>query len=86
MRIAVIRMLHVKLGCGVREAVALAEVVLESRDGDVHLGPWLTLSIERAAVERELHGRLAEVLESAPRPRRGRPPGRRSVSPPDGRS
>lgn len=83
-RIAVIRALHVGLGCGVREAVALADVALESRDGEVSLGPWLTLAVDRAAIERELHRRLADALESAPRPRRGRPPGRRSVSPPDG--
>ena len=72
-RIWLIRELHVRLGCGVREAVALSELVLGSSTGQTPLGRWLSLSIDRVAVESALQRRLAEVRESAPRPRRGRP-------------
>ena len=78
-RIALIRTLHTGLGCGVREAVALSDALLGSPTGNAFVGSSLTLAIDRAALERDLQRRLAEVLESAPRPRRGRPPGRTSV-------
>ena len=79
-RIALIRELHQTLGCGVREAVALAAGIAGSPTSSVALGRWTTLSIDRAALERELQRRLVEVLESAPRPRRGRPPRRAAGS------
>jgi hypothetical protein len=34
------------------------------------------VSFDRPGLERSLDARLAEVLESAPSPRRGRPPGK----------
>jgi hypothetical protein len=40
------------------------------------VGEQLTLGFERNGFERALHARLADALESAPRPRRGRPPRR----------
>ena len=79
-RIAIIRELHQMLGCGVREAVALAARFLELPAGDpLRLGA-LSIALDRGALERQLHARLRDALESAPRPRRGRPPvrGRRS--------
>ena len=79
-RIAVIRMLHLELGCGVLEAVALADALLRDPNGRVVLGR-LTLAVDRVTVEREVQARLADVLESAPRPRRGRPARRLSGSP-----
>ena len=75
-RIALIRELHQSLGCGVREAVTLVADLVGSPTSSVAPGRWITLSVDRAALERELQRRLAEVLESAPRPRRGRPPRR----------
>ena len=75
-RIAVIRALHLELGCSVHEAVALSDALLQAPNGTVMLGGRLTLAVDRAALERELQARLADVLESAPRPRRGRPAGR----------
>lgn len=72
-RIALIRQLHLELGCGVREAVALADLLLREPTGTSSLGPWLSLRWERPAFEQELQRRLAEGLESAPHPRRGRP-------------
>lgn len=72
-RIALIRALHLHLGCGIREAVALSSDLLRSADGTITLGGRLALVVDRDALERELQRRLAETLESAPSPRRGRP-------------
>jgi hypothetical protein len=82
-RIALIRELHLVLGCGVREAVALADPLLRVPTGTASPGPWLTLTLEREAFEQELQRRLADVLESAPRPRRGRPARRSGAGAPD---
>jgi hypothetical protein len=70
---ALIRELHMALGCGVREAVALAERLLGAEGGVVMAGRWSTVGFDRRALEDDLQRRLAEALESAPRPRRGRP-------------
>ena len=75
-RIALIRELHLALGCGVREAVALSDLMLREPDGVLAPGRFLTLGFDRRALEENLHRRLADTLESAPRPRRGRPPRR----------
>ena len=82
-RIALIRELHLELGCGVREAVALADLLLRAPAGTTSAGRWLTVTLGRAAFEQELQRRLGDVLESAPRPRRGRPVRRASVNAPD---
>jgi hypothetical protein len=47
--------------------------LLRSSDGIVTLGERLTLTVDRAALERDVQQRLADALESAPNPRRGRP-------------
>lgn len=75
-QIALIRELHIRLGCGVREAVALSGDLLQAPEGRTVVGDRLTLGFERDGFERALHARLADALESAPRPRRGRPPRR----------
>lgn len=72
-RIALVRELHLGLGCGVREAVSLADLLLRAPMGTTSAGRWLTVTFARAAFEQELQRRLADALESAPRPRRGRP-------------
>ena len=72
-RIALIRELHLALGCGVREAVALSDRLLRASTGQVTVGHWSMLGFERRGLEEDLPRRLAEALESAPRPRRGRP-------------
>jgi hypothetical protein len=79
-RIALIRELHLRVGCGVRDAVELSAQLLGSPHAAVFPGRWLTLAIDRGAFERDLQQRLAEVLESAPRPRRGRPRRRTAVA------
>jgi hypothetical protein len=75
-QIALIRELHTRLGCGIREAVALAAHLLEAPGGKVAVSDPLSVQFERGSFERALHARLADALESAPRPRRGRPPHR----------
>jgi hypothetical protein len=73
-RIAAIWELHERLGCGVREAVALAEPLLSSQSGRPLSVGALSILLDRESLERDLHARLKDALESAPRPRRGRPP------------
>jgi hypothetical protein len=75
-QIALVRELHIRLGCGVREAVTLAADLLAAPEGTFAVGDRLTIGFERDGFERRLHARLADALESAPRPRRGRPPRR----------
>ena len=72
-RIALIRAIHLELGSGVREAVALSDALLLSESGVVTRGRWLMVGFDRPALERDIRQRLAEALESAPTPRRGRP-------------
>jgi len=72
-RIALIRVLHLQMGCGLREAVALSASLLRDSERAVTLNDWLTLAVDRDVLERDVQRRLAEALESAPRPRRGRP-------------
>ena len=74
-RIGLIRVLSEDLGCGVRESVALAAGLLEGT-GSVEVVAFLGIHFNRSALEAMLRARLADVLEPAPRPRRGRPPKR----------
>ena len=71
--IALVRELHIGMGCSVRDAVAFAAALLGSPADLIEPGPHLSLGFYRADFERDLHRRLADALESAPRPRRGRP-------------
>lgn len=74
--LAITRELHRALGLGVRDALALAGELLDREgDGVVRRGT-LSLSCDRAALERAMDARLRDALESAPTPRRGRPPRR----------
>lgn len=76
--LAVARELHVRLRLGVRDAVEMAAALLSNDEGVVHPGGHLRVSLDRSGLERELDVRLRDALESAPAPRRGRPPIRRS--------
>ena len=77
-RLALARELHVGVGLSVRDALELAEQLLggdgtgsaEVRRASVRI------SCDRVALERSLERRLRDALESAPSPRRGRPPTR----------
>jgi hypothetical protein len=68
--------LHVQLGCAVHRAVAIADELLTAPTREISLDDAITLRFDRQAFERMLQSRLAEALEMAPRPRRGRPPAR----------
>jgi hypothetical protein len=71
-RIALVRELHVQLGMGVREALALATQLLEPGSGPVHSRGHVRVTLDRAALERQVGERLRESLESAPAPARRR--------------
>jgi hypothetical protein len=75
-RIALVRELHVRLGCAIHQAVSLATELLTSSDGSTSPDGYITLGFDRPAFEQALQLRLVEALEMAPRPRRGRPPSR----------
>jgi hypothetical protein len=77
LQLALTRELHVALGMSVRDALELAHELLAVPGGvaEVRRG-HLHVACDRSALERTLHQRLREVLESAPAPRRGRPPQR----------
>jgi hypothetical protein len=76
-RLGIVRELHVSLGIGVREALAMASELLAGEGSAVLQRGHLTVSVDRAALARSLDLRLRDALESAPTPRRGRPPMRR---------
>ena len=78
-RMALIRQLHIRLGMGVADGVRIAADLLDSASAGVYQSGQLTLTIDVKELERSVDQRLIEVLESAPSPRRGRPP-RRSTS------
>jgi hypothetical protein len=71
--IALARETHVQIGCSVRDAIALAAALLAAPANLIAAGPHLTLTFDRERFEHDLHRHLADALESAPRPRRGRP-------------
>ncbi len=64
---------HVELGMGVRDALALADELLAAGDASVSRGGHLRVTLNPATLERRLSARLLDALESAPAPRRGRP-------------
>jgi hypothetical protein len=76
LRIALIRQLHVSLGVSVAGGVRIAAHLLESGSPQVYTSGQLTLIVDLTKLQLELDEKLAAVLESAPTPRRGRPPGK----------
>lgn len=74
--LALTRELHVSLALGVRDALGLATALLDDHAG----GEWregaIRLVLDRTALEHVVDERLRVALESAPSPRRGRPPAR----------
>ncbi len=61
-------------------AIQLAAVLLEgqgSSSAETRISPAITLRLDRAALRRELEGRLLDAVELAPTRRRGRPPRQR---------
>lgn len=77
-RLAIIRELHVTLGMSVRDAISLAGALLDDPASTVLPGGHVRVILDRQALEHSVDARLREALESAPSPRRGRPPTRKS--------
>lgn len=73
-RLALIRDLHVRLGIGVGDAVQITKRLLDSGGPPVLIVGQLTLTVDLAALHRRIDIQLGAALESAPSPRRGRPP------------
>ena len=70
--LALARELHVELGLGVADALAKAASLLEARESTLQFG-HLSISFDIEALQRDVSRRVADALESAPVPRRGRP-------------
>ena len=73
-RLALIRQIHIGLGVGVGDAVRVAARLLDPDGTGAYSSGPLHLTFDRPSLEGTLQARLADVLESAPTPRRGRPP------------
>lgn len=80
LHLALVRELHAQLRLGVRDALALATELLARHDDVVHRGGHLRVTYDPVSLERAVSARLREALESAPIPRRGRPPRRATAS------
>lgn len=74
--LAVVRELHQHLDMSVRAAVSTSRTLLSSMSPTVPERGHVRVSLDRAGLERAVLSRLRDALESAPTPRRGRPPGR----------
>lgn len=78
LQLALTRHLHTEIALGVRDALRLAGALLAD-DDPVHASAHVSISVDRAAFTNALAARLRAAIESAPTPRRGRPP-RRATS------
>ncbi len=67
-------MLCRSLGAPLSVALLVAERVSTERSKTLELESGLTLSVDIAEIEQNLSARLANAVEVAPAPRRGRPP------------
>ena len=76
LHLALTRELHVRCGMSVREALELARQLLAGDEGTAVTRGSVRITCDRGALERALDRGMREVLESAPTPRRGRPPRR----------
>lgn len=74
LRLAVTRELHATVGLSVANALSAAGRLLEPANAGVIAIGHISVGIDLAALESRVQDRLAQALESAPRPRRGRPP------------
>jgi hypothetical protein len=74
--LAVVRELHADAGLSVRDALTLAVRLLGEASASVPMSGHLRVTLDRVGLEERLALRLRDALESAPAPRRGRPPRR----------
>jgi hypothetical protein len=64
------------LELSVPAALRLADRILDDSSGHLVLSPALSLAVHADSLKSDLLARLAHAVESAPSPRRGRPPKR----------
>ena len=62
------------LGAPLSLALIIAEQISAHRGTPLQLESGIALSVDIAGIEHDLAGRLADAVEAAPVPRRGRPP------------
>ena len=73
LHLAVARQLHVQLGLGVADALRIAVALMSRNGAEAHECGELRLTVDLPRLERRLMSKLADALESAPSPARGRP-------------
>jgi hypothetical protein len=63
------------LGASISAALAIAAKLLQQREHEfMEIGQGLRLSVDISRIEADVMDRLANAVEIAPSPRRGRPP------------
>jgi hypothetical protein len=60
--------------CGARVKPAVDAATAIVREGAIQMAPGLRIVLDVSVFRVDLDGRLMDAVESAPRPRRGRPP------------
>ncbi len=65
-----------QLGVPSPAALAIAARALQEPPGECYLSPHLRLSLDIASLKSQVLDRLTHAVETAPTPRRGRPPKR----------
>lgn len=71
--VAIVRDLSTALGLSTAAALRVAEHLLQEPGRKYAISPSVTLSLDIAALNIEVAGRLAHAVEMAPHPVRGRP-------------
>jgi hypothetical protein len=77
LQLALVRDLHTSLGLSVHDALELSRELLASDGAHEVWRGCVRIVFDRPLLERAMHRRLRDALESAPTPRRGRPIRRR---------
>jgi len=65
-----------RMGLAAPTALAVARRLIDAPEGDLSLSPWLRMTFQPSALHAEVLTRLRRAVETAPTPRRGRPPKR----------
>lgn len=73
--VAIVRDLSSALDIPVASAIEIARKLLHEPGRAHHVSPTIKLSLDTAALKREVVSRLAHAVEVAPHRTRGRPPG-----------
>lgn len=71
--VALVRALSYALGVPTASALRVAEHLLHEPSRTYRISPSVTLSLDLDALSQEVAGRLAQAVEIAPHPLRGRP-------------